>query len=145
MAPADQTAAQYTRPIVLYPLTVRITPLAQCPGDFGHDRERLAYLQLGASFRLHLSGVDHLGRLARGVAALAYEEGLAGALHWHFTAMWLLVINLLVYLSYGLSSGHFHRNMLPIRPQEVRRDLRAALGGYLAHRVGERNAVQRAL
>jgi len=35
--------------------------------------------------------------------------------------------------------------MLPIQPQEILRDLRAALGGQLAHRVGERNAVQSAL
>ena len=73
------------------------------------------------------------------------EEGLAGALQWHFAAMWLFFVNLLVYLVYGLTSGRFRRTMLPIQPQEIFRDLRAALGGQLAHRVGERNAVQRAL
>jgi thiosulfate reductase cytochrome b subunit len=35
--------------------------------------------------------------------------------------------------------------MLPIWPQEIFRDLRAAFGGHLVHRVGERNAVQRVL
>jgi thiosulfate reductase cytochrome b subunit len=35
--------------------------------------------------------------------------------------------------------------MLRIWPQEIFRDLRAALGGHLVHWVGERNAVQRAL
>jgi len=73
------------------------------------------------------------------------EEGLAGALQWHFAAMWLLFVNMLVYLVYGLTSGHFRRTMLPIRPQAIFHDLRAALGGQLVHRVGERNAVQRAL
>jgi len=73
------------------------------------------------------------------------EEGLAGALQWHFAAMWLLSVNMLVYLVYGLISGHFRRNMLPIWPQEIFRDLHAAFGGHLVHRVGERNAVQRAL
>lgn len=73
------------------------------------------------------------------------EEGLAGALQWHFAAMWLLFLNLIVYLVYGLVSGHFRRALLPIRPREIARDLRAALGGRLAHRVGERNAVQRAM
>ena len=73
------------------------------------------------------------------------EEGLAGALQWHFAAMWLLFLNLLVYLAYGLISGHFRRALLPVRPREIARDLRAALGGRLAHRVGERNAVQRAM
>jgi len=66
-------------------------------------------------------------------------------LQWHFAAMWLLFVNLLVYLVYGLTSGHFRRTMLPIQPQEFLRDLRAALGGQLVHRVGECNAVQRAL
>jgi thiosulfate reductase cytochrome b subunit len=59
--------------------------------------------------------------------------------------MWLLFVNLLVYLVYGLMSGHFRRDFLPLRPREVVRDLRAALAGRLTHNVGERNAVQRAL
>jgi thiosulfate reductase cytochrome b subunit len=73
------------------------------------------------------------------------EEGLAGALQWHFAAMWLLVINLLVYLAYGLISGHFRRTFLPIRPREIARDLRVALKGRLVHKLGERNAVQKAM
>ena len=73
------------------------------------------------------------------------EEGLAGALQWHFAAMWLLVANLLVYLAYGLMSGHFRRALLPLRAREIARDLRAALGGRLVHNVGERNAVQKAM
>jgi thiosulfate reductase cytochrome b subunit len=73
------------------------------------------------------------------------EEGLAGALQWHFVAMWLLFVNFLVYLVYGLMSGHFRRDFWPVWPHEVMRDLRAALGGRLVHNVGERNAVQREL
>jgi len=73
------------------------------------------------------------------------EEGLAGALQWHFAAMWLLVANLLIYIGYGLTSGHFRRTLMPIGPREIMRDLRAALGGSLVHNVGERNAVQKAL
>jgi thiosulfate reductase cytochrome b subunit len=34
---------------------------------------------------------------------------------------------------------------LPVRPQDVTRDLLAALRGRLAHNVGERNAVQKAM
>ena len=33
---------------------------------------------------------------------------LAGALQWHFAAMWLLAINGLVYVVYGIVSGHEH-------------------------------------
>jgi thiosulfate reductase cytochrome b subunit len=73
------------------------------------------------------------------------EEGLAGALQWHFAAMWLLFINLLVYIVYGLVSGHFRRALLPIRPRDIVRDLGAALSGHLVHKVGERNAVQKAM
>ena len=34
---------------------------------------------------------------------------LGGALQWHFAAMWLLVANGLVYLAYGLWTGHLRR------------------------------------
>lgn len=58
---------------------------------------------------------------------------LAGALQWHFAAMWLLVANGAVYLLYGIFSGHFHRKLWPIKPAALVADLRAALGGHLAH------------
>jgi thiosulfate reductase cytochrome b subunit len=32
---------------------------------------------------------------------------LAGALLWHFAAMWLLVINGIIYLTWGIVSGRF--------------------------------------
>jgi thiosulfate reductase cytochrome b subunit len=38
---------------------------------------------------------------------------LAGALLWHFAAMWVLAINGLVYLVLGLATGHFRRKLLP--------------------------------
>ena len=47
---------------------------------------------------------------------------LAGALLWHFAAMWLLAINGLVYVALGLATGRFRRKLLPIRP--VRGDRR---------------------
>ncbi len=73
------------------------------------------------------------------------EEGLAGALQWHFAAMWLLFASLIVYLVYGLTSGHFRRSLLPVRLQEVLHDVLAALRGRLAHNIGQRNAVQKAM
>ena len=42
---------------------------------------------------------------------------LAGALQWHFAAMWLLALNGLVYLAYGLVSGHFRRKLVPLSPR----------------------------
>jgi thiosulfate reductase cytochrome b subunit len=75
---------------------------------------------------------------------LTYEDGLAGALQWHFAAMWLLVLNLLVYLSYGVLSGHFRRDFLPLRWHSLVQDFLAALRGRLEHRLGEYNNVQKA-
>ena len=70
---------------------------------------------------------------------------LAGAIAWHFAAMWVLAINLLVYLVYGVVSGHFRRDLLPITPAGVWRDTRAALAFRLPHALGRYNAVQRLL
>ncbi len=70
---------------------------------------------------------------------------LAGAIAWHFAAMWVLAVNLLVYLAYGLFSGHFRRDLLPITPAGVWRDVKAALAFRLPHALGHYNAVQRLL
>src|SRR5205814_9548062 len=66
------------------------------------------------------------------------------ALQWHFAAMWLLVINLLVYLLIGLIGGHFRRTFLPVSPRAVAGDLGMALRGKLPHEVGRYNYVQKA-
>jgi thiosulfate reductase cytochrome b subunit len=73
-------------------------------------------------------------------------DGLSGALLWHFAAMWLLVVNGITYLTLGVVSGRFRRKLLPIRPTDVVRDLRAALTGRLSHAdLSVYNAVQRLL
>jgi len=51
---------------------------------------------------------------------------LAGALQWHFAGMWLFVLNGLVYLIYGIASGHFRRKLLPISPLTVLRHRRGS-------------------
>ena len=70
---------------------------------------------------------------------------LGGSIAWHFAAMWLLVVNGLVYAGYGLASGHFKRVLLPIRKDDFVRDLRQAARFELPHRPGVYNAVQRLL
>jgi thiosulfate reductase cytochrome b subunit len=73
-------------------------------------------------------------------------DGLSGALLWHFAAMWLLVVNGLVYLVLGIVGGRFRRKLLPIRPADVVHDLGAALTGKLSHDdLSVYNAVQRLL
>jgi thiosulfate reductase cytochrome b subunit len=70
---------------------------------------------------------------------------LAGALQWHFAAMWLLAVNGLVYLVYGIASGHFRRKLLPISPRAVFEDISKALRGRLSHEdLSVYNAAQRA-
>ena len=77
---------------------------------------------------------------------IALGNWLAGALLWHFAAMWLLVINGVVYVALGLLTGRFRRKLFPISPREVWRDLLAALRGRLAHDdLTVYNAVQRLL
>jgi thiosulfate reductase cytochrome b subunit len=71
---------------------------------------------------------------------------LAGALLWHFAAMWVLVINGLVYLALGFATGRFRRKLWPIYPRDVLADTKAALTFKLAHTdLSKYNAVQKLL
>jgi thiosulfate reductase cytochrome b subunit len=77
---------------------------------------------------------------------IALGNWLAGALLWHFAAMWLLVINGVVYLALGVATGRFRRKLFPLYPREVLRDLFAALRGKLSHDdLSMYNAVQKLL
>jgi thiosulfate reductase cytochrome b subunit len=77
---------------------------------------------------------------------LALGQWLAGALLWHFAAMWLLVVNGIVYVTLGIATGRFRRKLLPIRARDVVNDILAALRGKLAHDdLSVYNAVQRLL
>jgi thiosulfate reductase cytochrome b subunit len=78
--------------------------------------------------------------------AITLGGWLAGALLWHFAAMWLLAVNGLVYVVLGLLTGRFRRKLVPIRPGEVLADAKAALTGKLAHDdLSVYNAVQKLL
>lgn len=78
-------------------------------------------------------------------SAITLGGWLAGALQWHFAAMWLLALNGLVYVLYGALSGHFRRKLLPISPRALLRDVTQALRGRLAHEdLSVYNAAQRA-
>jgi thiosulfate reductase cytochrome b subunit len=72
------------------------------------------------------------------------DPGVANALNWHFTGMWLLAASYLLFMAHGILSGHFWRDLLPVRPRDIFRDFLAAATFRLAHRLGEYNAVQRA-
>ena len=71
---------------------------------------------------------------------------LGGALLWHFAAMWLLMVNGLIYLALGIATGRFRKKLLPITPSGVISDTRAALTGKLSHDdLSKYNSVQKLL
>jgi thiosulfate reductase cytochrome b subunit len=65
--------------------------------------------------------------------SITLGDWLGGALLWHFAAMWLLMVNGLVYLTLGIATGRFARKLLPITPAGVISDAKAALTGRLSH------------
>ncbi|MBV8509734.1 MAG: cytochrome b/b6 domain-containing protein [Xanthobacteraceae bacterium] len=78
--------------------------------------------------------------------AITLGEWLGGALLWHFAAMWLLVVNGIVYVTLGLVTGRFRRKLLPIYPSDVLHDVGAALTGKLSHDdISVYNSVQKLL
>ena len=71
---------------------------------------------------------------------------LGGALLWHFAAMWLLMLNGLIYLALGFVTGRFRKKLLPITPEGVISDTKAALTGKLSHDdLSKYNSVQKLL
>ncbi len=78
--------------------------------------------------------------------ALLIGGWAADHLLWHFAAMWVLVLNGLIYLTYGLVTGRFREKLLPIRITEAMSDVRDALRFKLAHDdLTVYNAVQKLL
>lgn len=71
------------------------------------------------------------------------DPGVAAALLWHFAGMWLLAVAWLVFMFWGLVTGHFRRDFLPVGPKSFIRDFIAAATFKLQHKLGEYNAVQR--
>ena len=120
---------------IIHPRWVRVT----------HWVNALAMLMMiGSGWQIY--DASPLFRFIYFPTQLALGQWLAGALLWHFAAMWLLVINGIVYVSLGIATGRFRRKLLPIRPRDVVSDLLAALRGKLAHDdLSVYNAVQRLL
>ncbi len=70
---------------------------------------------------------------------------LGGAIAWHLAAIWLLMLNGLCYLTWGIASGHFRRKFFPLSPSAVIQEIIQALKLHLSHQTGVYNAVQRLL
>jgi len=78
--------------------------------------------------------------------SITLGDWLGGALLWHFAAMWLLMVNGLVYLALGIATRRFRNKLLPITPEGVIADTKAALTGKLSHEdLTKYNYVQKLL
>jgi thiosulfate reductase cytochrome b subunit len=123
-----------TQWVRVHPLVVRVT----------HWINALAVLMMVASgWRIY--NASPLFESFTFPDALTLGGWLAGALQWHFAAMWLLALNGLVYVIYGIVSGHFRRKLFPISPRAVLHDVGQAFRGKLAHEdLSVYNAAQRA-
>lgn len=134
----DEREAQKVTPmgqgtIKVHPLVVRITH----------------WVNVGAIFTMVVSGwrIYNASPLFGFKFPAAWTLGgwLAGALQWHFAAMWVLALNGLVYVAYGIFSGHFRRKLLPLAPMAAFRDVMMAFRGKLSHQdLRFYNAAQRA-
>jgi thiosulfate reductase cytochrome b subunit len=128
------TSASAARPGTIHPVWVRLT----------HWINALAMLMMiGSGWQIYDASPLFPFEFP---SAITLGDWLAGALLWHFAAMWLLAVNGLVYLTLGLATGRFRRKLLPLRPGEVIADARAALSGHLSHDdLSVYNAVQKLL
>jgi thiosulfate reductase cytochrome b subunit len=131
LPPAPTTAAA---PLI-HPLWVRVT----------HWVNALAILMMiGSGWQIY--DASPLFRFLYFPSQFALGEWLAGALLWHFAAMWLFVVNFTVYVTLGISTGRFRKKLFPIRPRDVWSDFTSALRGKLSHDdLTVYNAVQRLL
>ena len=119
---------------VIHPLWVRIT----------HWVNALAMLMMiGSGWQIYNASPLFAFVFPSGITLGGW---LAGALLWHFAAMWVLVVNGLIYIGLGIATSRFRRKLLPIRPGEVLADTRAALTFRLQHQdLAVYNAVQKLL
>jgi thiosulfate reductase cytochrome b subunit len=128
------TTASERAQFVIHPAWVRIT----------HWINALAMLvMIGSGWEIYnaspLFGFTFPGSITLG-------GWLAGALLWHFAAMWVLAVNGIVYVTLGVITGRFRKKFLPIRPGDVIADAKAALTFKLSHDdISVYNAVQRLL
>jgi thiosulfate reductase cytochrome b subunit len=77
---------------------------------------------------------------------LRLGDWAAWSLNWHFAGMWLLVINGLCYLVYGVATGRLRERLLPIRMRDVIQTVSDTLRFKIEHNdLTTYNAVQKIL
>src|SRR5882762_9981174 len=134
MTSIDATSTPERPPLVIHPRWVRLT----------HWINALAMLvMIGSGWQVYNASPLFPFTFPRSITLGGW---LAGALLWHFAAMWVLAVNGLIYVALGIASGRFRRKLIPIRPGDVIADAKAALTGRLAHHdLSVYNAVQKLL
>ena len=122
MASVDiSSAPSAPRESVIHPLWVRVT----------HWINAIAIIvMIGSGWQIYNASPLFGFTFSRSITLGGW---LGGAIQWHFAAMWLLMINGLCYLVLGLVTGRFRKKLLPITPEGVLADTRAALTGKLSH------------
>jgi thiosulfate reductase cytochrome b subunit len=115
---ADVTAGHLHRvsKVIVHPLTVRITHWLNALAMFIMIMSGWRIYNSEPIFPFYFPVELTLGGSYDGSVDIHNEDGLAGALQWHFAGMWLLAINGVVYLAYGIFSGHFRRAFFPVGP-----------------------------
>jgi thiosulfate reductase cytochrome b subunit len=133
MTSIDATAHAPSQPLI-HPIWVRIT----------HWVNAIAMLvMIGSGWEIYNASPLFGFSFPRSITLGGW---LAGALLWHFAAMWVLAVNGLIYVALGFASGRFRRKLLPITPSAVLADTKAALAFRLSHDdLSKYNAVQRLL
>jgi len=134
MTTIDADAMTERQQLVIHPAWVRIT----------HWVNALAMLvMIGSGWQIYNASPLFGFSFPRSITLGGW---LAGALLWHFAAMWVLVINGIVYVTLGVLTGRFRRKLLPIRARAVLADTWSALGFRLSHAdLTVYNSVQRLL
>lgn len=130
---------------LVHPLVVRLTHWTWALGVLLLIGSGLRIYESDPLFDFYFPVWMTLGGSYEDANRLHNDFGLAGALLWHFAAMWLLIGSLLVFLVWGFVTGHFRRKYLPVTPAEVASNIADFLRGRLGHEIGVRNAVQKLL
>ncbi len=121
-----------TKPVTIHPLWLRIT----------HWLNAVAVIIMVLSGWRIYNATGFLG--FKIPAWLTLGGWLGGALQWHFAAMWLLMVNSLIYMAFNAGTRRLFRKFFPLSPREIIADLLSALRGHLSHAdVTKYNAVQK--
>lgn len=85
--------------------------------EVSEDGEQIGAVRILDQYMFETTGVlglsDGAARAFPGWATMPSPQWLAMGRHWHFTFAWIFVLNGLVYIGYGLWSGHLRRGILP--------------------------------